>query len=132
MFFMLIGTLTVVLMIHYFVGKAFKKTLEGLTNQEGTMIGTNGLLGNSDGYSSSLSHEITVLHDKVMIEKYKSNYENILIELDELMKLRMLEIALSINPNNIDSSIQDIQLMNDLSKAVTSIDVVQSFVESSK
>jgi len=129
MFFMLIGTLTVVLMIHYFVGKAFKKTLEGLTNEEGS-TSTNGISGNSEGYSSSLSNEIATLNDKLLVDKYKANYDNILLELEEVLKLRMLELALSINPNNVESSINDIQLMNDLSKAVTSLDLVQSFVDS--
>lgn len=133
-FFMFLGILAMVLMIHYFVGKMFKKTMEGLTSSADAVAtsGSNGLAGNSVGYSSTLAQEVTSLHDQVLIPKYKSNYDTILLEQEELLKLKMLELALSINPSNIEGSLPQIQLMNDLSKAVTSLDLIMTYVDSSK
>jgi len=50
-------------------------------------------------FNKLLKARIAGLQDKLLITKYRSEYENILLNLDVYMKLNMLQTALQIKPN---------------------------------
>jgi hypothetical protein len=131
---MFIGILALVLMIHVFVSKIFKTSIEGLTNASGAVSETstaasNGVAVNSTGYSAILANEVTRMHDVLHMDKYKESYRTIIEEQAELLKMHMLELALHHDPSNVQGNVQELQLMNDLSKALTSLDLLHSYLQ---
>jgi hypothetical protein len=127
--FMMIGIIVVVVIMHIIISKGFKKTYEGLTNAEQSTTSTqsiNGIATNSSSYVTSIANQVTTLHDKLLISKYKSDYEKIVISLEELINLQMVNLVLTMNPQDPDG----IRTLNQLHQTSQSLNSVMKIIDS--
>jgi hypothetical protein len=101
-----IGICVIAGVLVFYGAKLFKlqaKVLEGAANMsdepaaEGSS--TNGEAAKAAEFNKLLKARIAGLQDKLLISKYRTEYENILLSLDDFMKLNMLQTALQIKPN---------------------------------
>jgi hypothetical protein len=98
----------------------YNTQIEGMTNQKNNNIST--INNTSRGINSTLFHEKLKEHhlnlkSDLNIPKHRSDYENILIEMNDYVDGLMLSELLNIDPNNINNStlintIQNITKMN--------------------
>lgn len=65
---------------------------EGLENNGETGIG-----GSAAAYATKISTKTTQMHNELLVPKYKSDYENVIMNLDEYLGLAMLKTSLQIS-----------------------------------
>jgi hypothetical protein len=90
---------------------------------------TNGVAGNAAGYAAQLKSAVIKSQDELLITKYRSDYENAVLNLDDYLNTIMLQTALSVNQNNPQQSIAKLAQMQQAKVALNSI---MKFVDSSK
>ena len=64
----------------------------------------------------------------MLLSKYRTDYENIILSLDDLVDNLMLEKVLSITPDNTQKSLQELVTLND---SKTALNNVMKFIDGS-
>ena len=90
---------------------------------------TNGVAGNAAGYAAQLKSAVIKSQDELLISKYRSDYENAVLNLDDYLNTMMLQTALSVNQNNPQISITKLAEMQQAKAALNS---TMKFIDSSK
>ena len=106
--------------------------VEGLENNTSSTSGQNtqtkdGIAGNASSYGSNIKAQTIKLQDTLLISKYRSEYENVIINLDDLVNNLMLQTALSINQSNPKEGLERLVALNQSKIALNS---VMKFIDS--
>lgn len=99
---------------------------EGLTSTKESNS-PDGIAGNAESYASSLKSAAVSIQDNLLISKYKSTYENIILNTDDLLNNLMLKAILTLNTNNPTDTIDQLAKMQQAKSALNSI---MKFVDS--
>ena len=109
---------------------------EGLTtNSNTTMVNnlststSNGIAGNAQNYAANIKSMTIKNQDMLLITKYRNDYENAILNLDDLINTIMLQTALSVDPTKPMDSIEKLAK---LESSRTALNNVMKFVDSSK
>lgn len=108
---------------------------EGMTDASGNTVtssssGTaNGIAGNAATYGATIKAASIKSQDTFLISKYRSDYETVILNLDDLINNLMLKTTLTIDPNNPGASLEKLGQMQ---QAKTALNSVMKFVDSSK
>jgi hypothetical protein len=109
---------------------------EGLTtNSKTTMVNnlststSNGIAGNAQNYAANIKSMTIKNQDMLLITKYRNDYENAILNLDDLINTIMLQTALSVDPTKPMDSIEKLAK---LESSRTALNNVMKFVDSSK
>jgi hypothetical protein len=129
----ILGIVVVVVFLLYLGSNALKLHLnmqrsifEGLTNNTDSGIG-----GSAATYATDISQQMVALQDSLLIKKYKTDYENVILNLDEYIGLAMLQTALLINPKDVTmpENIALLTNLNTLNAAKQSLNNVMTVVD---
>ena len=90
---------------------------------------TNGIAGNAASYAAQIKSAVIKSQDELLISKYRTDYENAVLNLDDYLNNMMLQTALSVNLNNPQQSIAKLAQMQQAKVALNS---TMKFVDSSK
>jgi hypothetical protein len=129
----ILGIVVVVVFLLYLGSNALKLHLnmqrsifEGLTNNTDSGIG-----GSAATYATAISQQMTSLQDSLLIKKYKTDYENVILNLDEYIGLAMLQTALLINPKDVTTpeNIALLTNLNTLNAAKQSLNTAMTVVD---
>lgn len=106
---------------------------EGMTDASGnsssSSISNNGIAGNAATYGATIKAASIKSQDTFLITKYRSNYETIILNLDDLINNLMLKTTLTIDPDNPGASLEKLGQMQ---QAKTALNSVMKFVDASK
>ena len=104
---------------------------EGMTTESSssTSSSTNGIAGNAASYGATIKSNTIILQDSLLLAKYSADYENVVLNLDDLINNLMLKTALSVDINNPEKAIKQLAEMN---QAKLALNDVMKFVDSSK
>ena len=104
---------------------------EGMTvtdaSGNSTSTSANGAAGNSTNYAASIKNASIQLQDALLISKYRSNYETVILNMDDLVNNLMLSTALSMDTKN---PIQTLQALNELNNSKTALNNIMKFIDS--
>ncbi len=136
--FKLIGIIIVAGFIIYMIIKMFQlqvRVVEGLTTQTdatgATTSATSGEAGTSSSYAAAVKAQAVKLQDELLISKYRKDYENAIINLDDYVSFLMLKQALNMKTDgDIKSSLESINALNSLSSAKASLNATMKFLDS--
>jgi len=111
----------------------FKLNLkEGMTDASGNTTQaaavTNGIAANAAAYGANVQSATIKQQDIFLISKYRSTYENIILNLDDLISNLMLEQALSVNLNSPHEGLAKLASLN---QAQIALNNVMKFVDKS-
>lgn len=129
----IVGIVVVIAFLIYLGSNALKLHLsmqrsifEGMANNGETGIG-----GSAATYATAISQQMTALQDSLLIKKYKTDYENVILNLDEYIGLAMLQTALSINSKDVTTpeNIALLTNLNTLNAAKQSLNNVMTVVD---
>lgn len=139
----IIGTLCILFFLAYLsvkIMKTYLKTLEGLTNSDPSASTTTtaktqpvatGAAGSAASYAESIKASTVKIQDELLISKYRKDYENVIINMEDNMSAAMLKIALSAkdvsNPTEVAMIASRIAA---LSTAKTALNDVMKYVDS--
>lgn len=129
----IIGIVVLVLFLLYLASNSLnlhlnlqRNIMEGLANN-----GENGVGGSAATYATSIAQQATVLQDSLLIKKYKTDYENVIINLEEYLGLAMLQTALQFSPSGgmSQENLTILTNLNTLSAAKQSLNAVMTVVD---
>jgi hypothetical protein len=97
--------------------------------------GENGIAGNAGQYSGDIKTQVIKMQDTMLIAKYRKDYENTIINLDDYVNYMMLKTILNLNTDSSGSQAQNLQMLdnlNTLNGAKVSLNAVMKFVDNTK
>ena len=109
----------------------FRNNREGMTTDaSGNKVdASSGIAGNASAYAATIKAETIKSQDTFLISKYRSDYETVILNLDDLISNLMLKITLTIDPTNPEKAIEQLSQMQ---QAKTALNSVMKFVDYSK
>ena len=107
---------------------------EGLTTNSSTPTSrttstSNGIAGSAQNYAANIKATTIQNQDMLLISKYRADYENAILNLDDLINTMMLQTALSIKTSDPMASLEK---LNELNSARGALNSVMKFVDASK
>ena len=117
----------------YFLVNLFyiqKGLVEGLANQDDTTSSSKGEAGSAATYASTIKSKTVQLQDELLISKYRKDYENIIINMDDYISMMMLKQLLNINPNaDQKTTIASITNLNSLKTTKDTLNSIMKFLD---
>jgi len=105
---------------------------EGMTDASGnTTSGTPstpaGAAGNAANYATTIKNAAIQMQDMLLTSKYQSNYETVILNMDDYVNNLMLSTALSVDPKN---PLPTIKALNELNNSKTALNAVMKYIDS--
>ena len=88
---------------------------EGMTDASGNTVtpsSKNGIGGNASAYASSIKSANIKLQDTLLVSKYRSDYEQVILNMDDFVNNLMLETVLNINPSSPQNAVEQLAQLN--------------------
>jgi hypothetical protein len=98
-------------------------------NSSPTTSTSNGNAGNAAAYTANIQSQVIKLQDTLLISKYRKDYENAVLALDDLVDNMMLEATLSMDSKNPQKSLMGLVGLNN---AKTALNNVMKFIDTAK
>jgi len=120
------------ILIFWFLRMLMKtyQTNESMTNMKSSTSGSsNGIAGNASAYESTIQAAVIKNQDELLISKYRTDYENVILKMDDLVNNLMLQTVLTVDFTNPMKSISNLSALNNSKLALNS---VMKFVDASK
>lgn len=134
-FIKLIGILVVSMFIIYIIIKSFQlqtNVIEGLTNNSTTPLSgspeAQGLGAVAATNSANIKSKIIQLQDTLLVSKYRKDYENLIINLDDLISYTMLQQILKLG--NLSGDVkQNMTEINSLKMTKDALNETMKFLD---
>lgn len=96
---------------------------EGMTDASGNMMTppSNGVAGNAASYGATIKATNIKLQDTFLISKYRTDYESVILNMDDLLNSLMLQTTLSVDVNNPQQTIKSLAEMNQAKLALNTV-----------
>jgi len=89
---------------------------------------SNGLAGNAESYIAGIQSSVIKMQDTALLSKYRTEYENAIMALDDLVDNLMLQSALSINTNSPQQGLSELVTLHN---AKSALNEVMKFIDGS-
>jgi len=130
--FKLIGILLFSFFLVYLVVKLFNlqaNVIEGLTNPTST-TSTSGEAGTASNYADTIKSQTVLLQDSLLISKYRKDYENVILNMEDYLHMLLLKQIVNININGTSKEIADgLNTINIIKNAKDALDDTMKFVD---
>ncbi len=90
------------------------------TSTTSTTSASNGVAGNAAAYAAQIKSQAIKIEDQLLITKYRSDYENVILNLDELVNDLILQTALNVNLTNPQQSMVQLSQLQQSKAALNS------------
>jgi hypothetical protein len=98
------------------------KFKEGMTTTDASGNTQNtGIAGNAAAYGAKIKAETIKLQDILLISKYRSDYETVILNLDDLINNLMLKTALSVDKDKPEEAVTKLSQMGQAKSALNSV-----------
>ena len=141
-FFKIIGIIIIGGFIIYITSKSFNlqmKLMEGfvtgtttaITGATTTTTNSSSSAGSAAGFAATIKSNVIQMQDSLLISKYRKDYENVILNMDDYVNYLMLQTLLKINTTNESSTNLDLfNSLNSLNSTKTSLNSLMKFVDS--
>ena len=105
------------------------KLIEGMTDASGNTVSStdNGIAGTAASYGATIKAATIKLQDTFLVSKYRTDYETVILNLDDYISNLMLKNTLSFDMKNPSASLTKLV---ELQNAKTALNTVMKFVDS--
>jgi hypothetical protein len=107
-------------------------TVEGLETATKSISGITGVAGGAADYVTRLTNAVTQKTDILLIDKYRTDYENAILKADDLINVTMLQEVLSLDTSKPEKNIQTFMNISYLSQAKDGLNKVMKYVDNAK
>jgi len=108
---------TFVIFIFFILLKNLLKMKEGMTS---------GSAGTASNFNDEIKAKLTIIQDELLIPKYRTDYEDILINMEEYINLIVLKKIVNLNPENS----ADVSSINELNLLKSTLNSSIKFIDS--
>jgi hypothetical protein len=124
----------VYLVLNMFHIQPLKEGLENATTASDAIpdITSNmtGVAGGAANYAANIKAKTVQLQDTILISKYRTDYENIIMNLEDYFSMLMLQQILSINPSDsVKTNMERIAGINSLSTGKNSLNDIMTYID---
>ena len=98
-----------------------KEGLENNDSSTSTSTGRSGVAGGAAAYGANIKAQVIKLQDMALISKYRADYENVVINMDDLVNNLMLQITLNIDQTKPQDSLEKLAKLNQAKAALNSV-----------
>jgi hypothetical protein len=98
-----------------------KEGLETATTTTSTSTSSNGVAGGAAAYGANIKAQVIKLQDTTLISKYRADYENVVINMDDLVNNLMLQITLNIDHSKPEVGLEKLAKLNQAKAALNSV-----------
>ena len=95
-------------------------TSDSLTNSI-TSTTSSGVAGNAQSYAANIKSLTVKNQDTLLISKYRNDYENVILNLDDYVNTLMLQTALNIDPVKSSESLDKLRALNETKFALNNV-----------
>jgi hypothetical protein len=81
----------------------------------------DGVAGNASNYGANIKAQTIKLQDTLLVNKYRSEYENAIINLNDMVNVLMLKQTLSISESNPAEGLEKLTKLNEAKTALNSV-----------
>jgi hypothetical protein len=103
-------------------------TIEGMTTDTTDTSSSNavttsslGVAGNAQTYAANIKTAFIKNQDTLLISKYRTDYENVVLNLDDFINSNMLLTVLNIDLTNPNSGLQTLVKLNEAKSALNNV-----------
>lgn len=82
---------------------------------------SNGIAGNAAAYGANLKAQSIKAQDSFLISKYRTDYENVIVNMDDLVNSLMLQTTLSVDPSSPQDSLGKLVMLNNAKAALNNV-----------
>ena len=107
-------------------------TVEGLETATKSISGITGVAGGAADYVTRLTNAVTQKTDILLIDKYRTDYENAILKADDLINVTMLQEVLSLDTSKPENNIFIFGQIAALSHAKDGLNKVMKYVDNAK
>ena len=108
-----------ILIYFIFSNMGVKEGLETTTTT--TSSTSNGVGGSAAAYGANIKAQVIKLQDTTLISKYRADYENVVINMDDLVNNLMLQVTLNIDQAKPEASLAKLAQLNMAKAALNSV-----------
>lgn len=113
-----------------YVISLFGRRREGLTNNTSILSANmSGVATSAKAYRDNITKTVVKMEDVMQTDKYKNDYENIILATDDLVNILMLQKVLNINPDDPAADLANLVSLNQTKDALSN---VMSYVDNYK
>ena len=100
---------------------------EGLENNKpgssssSSTTSSNGVAGGASSYAANVKTEAIKLQDELLVSKYRTDYENVVINMDDLVSNLMLKITLTIDQSKPQEGLSKLAALGQVKAALNSV-----------
>lgn len=126
----IIGFIIIYIGIHCLNRSSRTRRIEGLDTMDNSSSGkSGGEAGSASSYGGAIKAQVVKLQDELLISKYRKDYENAIIHLDDYVGFLMLQQTLNIDTSSKDTALNGFNSLNILNNAKTSLNVAMTFLD---
>jgi len=107
---------------------SFKEGMTATSATTSTPSANDGIAGNASAYAATIKAETIKMQDVFLISKYRKDYEDIILNLDDYINVLMLKAALTIDKNTPEPALSK---LSELNQAKVALNNVMKFVDAS-
>jgi hypothetical protein len=108
-----------ILIYYIFRNIGVKEGLE--TETTSTSTSSNGVAGGAAAYGANIKAQVIKLQDITLISKYRADYENVVINMDDLVNNLMLQVTLNIDHSKPEVGLEKLAKLNQAKAALNSV-----------
>ena len=86
-----------------------------------TSSSSSGVAGGAAAYAANIKAQVIKLQDTTLISKYRADYENVVINMDDLVNNLMLQVTLNIDQSKPEASLAKLAQLNMAKAALNSV-----------
>ena len=86
-----------------------------------TSSSSSGVAGGAAAYAANIKAQVIKLQDTTLISKYRADYENVVINMDDLVNNLMLQITLNIDQSKPEASLAKLAQLNQAKAALNNV-----------
>mgnify|MGYP004005014613 FL=1 len=104
--------------------------MEGLESMDADVKKTsNGESGNAANYAAKIKAIVVKLQDELLISKYRNDYENVIVNVDDLISFLMVKQVLNINVDGGADTITGLQKLTALKESKEALNATMVFLD---
>ncbi len=133
-FFKTMVVLTIAFLTIYVIINLFSSStiFEGMENATSATNGTasNGIAGSAESYADSIKAQAVKLQDQLLVSKYRKDYENTIIHMDDLIGLLMIQQVQTMKTTgDTKEIINSLNNLNTLKMSKESLNITMKFLD---
>lgn len=91
------------------------------SSSSSTSSTSNGIAGGAQNYAANIKSATIKNQDVLLVSKYRTDYENAVLNLDDLINTMMLQTSLSVDNSNPMSSLEKLVKLNSARGALNNV-----------